>query len=735
MNQFTTSAIVSFVIFAMGIVAAMLGGYNSYENRKSRSGIVMLGITLCVFLWDFGYAWMGLCFQDDFAYVARAIALLAVTLYMTFILIYVRQITNFSRVILSVFLAVFLICSLAAWAFIIQKDAVTFAETPWGYWYYSSMTPWRLLQFGSVMSALVLYYIILAYGIKRAEYKREKTILKQFIWFGPVLFLGYSLDTLVPMLFHTAAVPGSCIGAFFSMLVLYRVSLRNRLFGLSEVNVSQYVFNDVNVPVLITSNQGLITLYNNFASDYLGCQKKELDGKTLEQYFMTNEDGTSAVIGSEKVCKLEKTMVRDRYDDLLYTIYFVHDITKEQEALRIADENRTLAEEANRAKSNFLANMSHEIRTPMNAIIGMSNILCEDTTLSSEALSRAQDIHIAGSNLLRIINDILDISKIESGKYELIEDNYELPSLINDISSIIDVRLNESCVTFDVQIEPTLPMYLRGDVGRVREILLNVIGNAVKFTKQGTISLTVDWNHNQSKPLITVDVKDTGIGIKPEDLASIFDKFSQVDTRKNRSIQGTGLGLAISRNLAIMMGGDITVESVYGQGSTFHISICQAVNKYEPLGTERVAALEKRKYRSVIQKQSLTMAKRPNARVLLVDDTPINLKVTSHLLKKYEMTVDLANSGAEAIEMVQKADYDIVFMDHMMPGMDGVEATHHIRELGGKFEQLVVIALTANALSEAKEMFLQEGLQDFLAKPIDAKLLDEILNKWIPVEE
>lgn len=739
MNAYTVSSLIAFILFGMGLAALLAGAYNAYENKESKSSIYMFWVCVCVFCWDFGYAWMSLCFEDDFAYVARAIALLAVTYYVFFILKYVAEITEYPKKRLMLFSGAFLLFSIISWTQIIQKSAVEFTTTTWGYWYYSKMSWARIMQFSCVIAGTVQYYIILSYGKKRATKERDKFVLRRFMWFAPILFIGYMFDTLVPTLFKIPAIPGSSVSAFFSAMILFLTSQSNRVFGLSKANVSKYVFEDVNVPVIITDSDANIVLYNDIAPSYLGCDYIALKNQEITHFLEPQDDSSIKVLNSDKVCSIEKTQVKDQFDELLYSIYFLRDITQERKAFhlieesrQLAEESREIAEEANRAKSNFLANMSHEIRTPMNAIIGMSDIILQDSSVPAETLSKVNDIYMAGQNLLGIINDILDISKIEAGKYELIPDYYELPSLIHDVSNIISVRLAESNVEFKVKLDHTLPKNLIGDVGRIRQILLNILGNAVKFIKQGSITFTVGWNQDLKNPMLQFDVADTGIGIKEEDIDKIFGKFSQVDTKKNRNIQGSGLGLAISKQLAMLMEGDITVESVYGEGSTFHITMKQKVDKYIPLGEKIVKALESHEYRSIVQQKNKSeIIPKPNAKVLLVDDTAINLKVASGLLKKYEVQIDTAESGMEAIRMVQEKDYDLVFMDHMMPVMDGVETTKRIRELGEKYASLTIIALTANALSDAKEMFVKEGLQDFLAKPIEMKELNDIMTKWL----
>lgn len=732
MNTYTVSSLIALLLFGMGISAFLLGLINFLENIRSRKGILMFLVCICVFFWDFGYAWMSLCFDDTFAYVPRAVALLAVIFYMFFILMYVTEVTGFPKRYLHMFLIVFTILSLLSWTQIIQTSAVSFVRTAWGYWYTSKVSWARYIQFACNVAALILYYIILHYGKKNTDKKREKHVLVQFGWFGATLFIGYTMDTLIPSVFHTTAIPGSSVGAFFSAMILFAISRSNKTFGLSKANVSEYVFRDINIPVIITDSEKKIVLYNDISKTYLKCSDHELMNQRLEHFFEWTEEILVKVKNSGCVCRFEKTDVRDQFDELLYSIYFIQDITKELETMKMLKESREAAEEANKAKSNFLANMSHEIRTPMNAIIGMSEIVLQEEELPEKVLTQINEIHIAGNNLLGIINDILDISKIEAGKYELVEEEYEIPSLLNDVANIISVRVQDTNSTFKMEVDPSLPHKLLGDQKRIRQILLNVLGNAAKFTMKGSITLRVFWNHDKNHPEICFDVSDTGIGIKPEDIDKIFGEFNQVNTRKNRNIQGTGLGLAISKHLAEMMGGKITVASVYGEGSTFHISIVQRIREYVEIGKEISDALQCRQYSSMENRnKQIEIIPRPEAKILIVDDTKVNLMVASGLMKRYEMEIDTALSGREAIEMVQKKDYDIVFMDHMMPEMDGMDTTKEIRKLGGKYENLTIIALTANAIGGTKEMFLREGLQDYLAKPIEQKQLDDILNKWL----
>jgi CheY-like chemotaxis protein/nitrogen-specific signal transduction histidine kinase len=390
-------------------------------------------------------------------------------------------------------------------------------------------------------------------------------------------------------------------------------------------------------------------------------------------------------------------------------------------------QNQTqLAMEASHAKSDFLARMSHEIRTPMNVIIGFSEVLLQQN-LPDDALYNVRSIKRAGVNLLSIINDILDFSKIEAGKMEIVNADYALSPLILDIENIIGFRIAEKPVEFIVNVNADLPCELRGDLGRVRQILLNLLSNAVKYTRKGSITFTVSGTEREDgKILLAFEVADTGIGIRQEDMAKLFGKFSQVDSQRNQGIEGTGLGLAISQNLCHIMDGEITARSVYGEGSVFTAVIPQDIADRRPFGQQ---VKEAKPAQRASEKRNIEFIA-PEARILAVDDSKVNLVVIQSLLLPYKMKVDLCPSGEKAVALVKENSYDLIFMDHMMPGMDGVETTAAIREWeGGK--NVPIVALTANAISGMREMFLENGFSDYLSKPIDIAELDKLVAIWL----
>ncbi|GHU04645.1 hypothetical protein FACS1894158_05370 [Betaproteobacteria bacterium] len=385
------------------------------------------------------------------------------------------------------------------------------------------------------------------------------------------------------------------------------------------------------------------------------------------------------------------------------------------------------AEAASKAKSSFLARMSHEIRTPMNAIIGMSE-LAQREYGKPKALEYITDIKQASASLLAIINDILDFSKIEAGSLQISTEHYETASMLNDVLSIIVVRLKEKPIEFITNISPVLPHNMVGDATRVRQILLNLLSNAVKYTESGHIKFFAAGERIADDAIrLTFTIEDSGIGIRPEDMENLFGDFVRIHDENTKNIEGTGLGLAITKKLCQVMGGDIVVSSKYGKGSVFTASILQTIASWRPMGNFKNMVSS----RTETQGVSFTA---PSAHVLVVDDMTSNLAVVEGLLSPYEMHISTCADGREAIAMLGgDQTFDLVLMDHMMPKMDGMEATAAIRAMPEPYyQQLPIIALTANAISGMQEVFLQNGFSDFLSKPIEIPKLHGIMEKWVP---
>ncbi|MDR1045433.1 MAG: response regulator [Candidatus Adiutrix sp.] len=386
-------------------------------------------------------------------------------------------------------------------------------------------------------------------------------------------------------------------------------------------------------------------------------------------------------------------------------------------------------EEESRSKSSFLARMSHEIRTPLNAIIGMSE-LARRQYGQPRALGHINEISRAGANMLALINDILDLSKVESGNMQLNPAPYRTAALLGDVLAIIKVRLNDRPVSLVIETDPQTPSVLVGDEARVRQILMNLLSNAVKYTVEGQIVFRVeseaDREGNGRIKLVFV-VKDTGPGIRTEHLELLFDDFVRLDQGAAGHIEGTGLGLPIARSLCRAMGGDISVTSEYGRGSAFTATIRQLVDDWRPMNL----ADEERCGQSPADASEIFFTA-PEFRVLLVDDTATNLVVAKGLLEPYQMRISTCLSGQEALEAIRAHCFDLIFLDHMMPGLDGLETLKAVRGLGGRHKTVPVVAMTANALAGMKEMFLAKGFDDYLSKPIELDKLHGLLDKWVP---
>ncbi|MDR2375560.1 MAG: response regulator [Treponema sp.] len=408
---------------------------------------------------------------------------------------------------------------------------------------------------------------------------------------------------------------------------------------------------------------------------------------------------------------------------------------KVQEITRHKEE----AEAANRAKSFFLAFMSHEIRTPLNAIIGFAEILLQ-RKLPLNIKEDMEKIHSSGTVLMGLINNILDFSKIESASMELAVIDYSVPSMINDILQMNNIRIGKKSISLELEADDTLPTKLCGDELRVKQILNNILSNAIKYTKEGKVILHISWKaEDKNTAVLIFRVEDTGQGIKKEDQEKLFSPYTQFNTRTNQNIEGTGLGLTITKNLVELMDGTISVESEYGKGTVFTVVIKQQIEDSTPCGRKTIENLKHFKLSETKDRRKRIVHKHMgDARILVVDDVAMNLDVVRGLIRPYGLTMDGVQSGPEAIDLIRSGTphYDLIFMDHMMPGMDGMEASRIIRGMDSAYAKKVpIIALTANVVSGEMNMLMTNGIDDYLAKPIEIHKLNYILEKWVPREK
>ena len=406
-------------------------------------------------------------------------------------------------------------------------------------------------------------------------------------------------------------------------------------------------------------------------------------------------------------------------------------IIKTGQDLMRSEKKKQEAIVAREAQARFLANMSHEIRTPINAVVGMNEMILRESN-DDNVIEYAENIKSASTMLLGLVSDILDFSKIESGQYEIVEGDYDLISVIRDEKLILNTRAGEKQISIKLEVDPKIPSKLYGDDLRIKQIITNLISNAVKYTEKGSVTLKVHYETVDADNInLKFSVIDTGIGIKEEDMAELFDNFKRLELDKNRNVQGTGLGLSIAKQLAELMNGKLSVKSEYGKGSEFTLSVPQKVVDKKPIGNiEEV--LDKAKGESTMNKNKFVA---PKANMLIVDDNSMNLSVIKSLLKRTEIQVDTANGGKKCLELAAGKKYDIILLDHMMPELDGVETLQKIRENSNNpNKDGIIIALTANAIAGSREMYLEYGFTDYFTKPIQAEKLDELLLQYLPNE-
>lgn len=499
--------------------------------------------------------------------------------------------------------------------------------------------------------------------------------------------------------------------------------------------------------VMVIGIDGKIAMLNPAAERILGMKPEDV-GKSYMSVFLMQEQNDAfneiildTIYEKAKVDQAPVDFVRDgmTISLLLTTSYLyidgeravvvvINDMTKLNE-LRDAQVALEVAEHTNEAKSRFLSNMSHEIRTPINAVLGMNEMILRESE-DKQILTYASNIQSSGKTLLFLINDILDMSKIESGKMEIIPVTYELSAVIMDMWNVIYFRAREKELKLSVELDETLPSVLYGDDVRIKQIVTNLLTNAVKYTPKGSVELILACEYqDKDNILLKISVKDTGMGIRKEDMGKLFESFQRLDEKKNRNIEGTGLGMNITMSLLKMMDGDMKVESEYQKGSTFQVIIPQKIVSDVPLGSFQT--IQEKYSQQVGRKKGSFTA--PQASILVVDDNAMNLTVFKALLKRIKLQVTTADSGRQCLEYIQKEKFHIIFMDHMMPEMDGIETLHKMNEMAEhKNKDTPVIVLTANAVAGAREQYLSEGFCDFLTKPIDAELMEQAICEYLP---
>ncbi len=519
--------------------------------------------------------------------------------------------------------------------------------------------------------------------------------------------------------YYDLTMVGYPIANVFMLIAIFRYKLLD-----NDALVKEYIIDELSEGIITVSKDNKISYYNKPALALMPEIKTDPQ-KVIETLVESVENHEPLRINGNVYVPAPSELHDE--ERIVGTVYVLDDDTEHFKYMDDLREQTLIAENASKAKTSFLANMSHEIRTPINAVLGMDEMIIRESNQES-IRSYAVDIRNAGRTLLSLINDILDFSKIEEGRMEIIPVQYELSSLINDLLNMIRERALKKGLELEVTTDKEVPHILYGDEIRIRQVALNLLTNAVKYTNKGKITFEVGFEKLSDRQIaLKFRVKDTGIGMKEEDMDKLFTPFTRIEEKRNRSVEGTGLGMSIVTQLLALMDSKLDVKSTYGEGSEFSFAITQDVVKWEPMGelAERFSSVSE----SVEDYHELFQA--PDAHILVVDDTEVNLVVVKNLLKQTQVVIDTVTSGKEAITLVKNNRYDVVFIDHMMPDMDGIETLHRIKEeceTKGTF----FVALTANAVSGSRERYISEGFDDYLSKPIDGRRLEEMLKNYLP---
>lgn len=587
---------------------------------------------------------------------------------------------------------------------------------------------WIFMSCSMIIPYALSLYALIRVCIKRPDYmvdRQYKLVLG--LSFLPVIVLCSYVMKLTLVYDPTPVV----LGLVLSGVVILVWS--RKVYDFSSL-ASGSLLDSMSDGVIAIDKHGRIASYNPAAAGIFSDLTIYAVGRNINDVagfpeYVPGEDVIGEFCQNGSFYQGHAEEILDKYGEKKGYVILILDMTETRNYIEEITRVREQAEQANIAKSAFLANMSHEIRTPMNAIVGLSDIIMEESR-GQKVYEYACDIKASAHNLLALINDILDLSKVEAGKMELVPTQYHVKSLVKEVLNMMDIVASQHGLMVESEYDTTIPCSYLGDETRIKQILVNLLNNALKFTKKGHVKISVSGTRGETEDTerLIFRVEDTGCGIREEDLEKIFENFKQLDSKRNRSAEGTGLGLSITKHLAELMQGTIKVESVYGEGSTFIVDILQKIADARPLS--EVPEQEVKKEEPL---EPFTVS---GYKVLVVDDNLINRKVARSFLQTYGLEITEAESGMEAIDLVHRTQFDIIFMDHMMPLMDGIEAVQKIRNDCGENGTLpVIIALTANAMEGVRETFLASGFQDFITKPLDRKAMHRVLLKWIPEEK
>lgn len=731
----------SFSLHAIGILT-LLQGFNFmiHKTATRKQSLLFSGAAFSSSLWSFGFSLIWIQTNPEVARICRSVGMIGTFLFFIFIVELILQWLEGAKVLkmyarLESYIGIFL------WPFLCRNNSVEFRNSDMmGMSYGLIPNIYNTIYNIFCITLGINVFIILFLILRQTMRKIMRVFIRCLLGCCLIIFVGMVFDTILPV-FGFDAFPGSTMTQGIGILCMSAVMRFKRKSELTVENISEFVYYCVDTPVLIYDEAGIFRICNNGAKDFFAGFWDKIESQLLWELFPAMKDHPQLpVAGIKRIgveaecelihryCQIEVNKIYDGYGEVTGYIVVLNDLTEKQEFIEKLQISEKKADKANRAKSDFLAKMSHEIRTPINGILGM-NAMILNKNVDKEITKYATLVNVSAENLLEMVNDILDISKTEVEKEKLEETCYSLQELLWEVMTSSQISAQSKGLELQIIITKPLPQNLYGDRKKIRQILLNVIGNAIKYTKEGSIFVEIDCFKQEDNFYLKFSIKDTGIGIQEENISKIFEAFERVDLQKNHAIEGTGLGLSIVKSFVELMKGTIAVESEYGKGSNFIVTLPQIMTDKETFeviqnnGDYEDGNQEEKK---VIQI--------PKQSILVVDDNEINRIVASELLAYTNAKIDTAESGRECLNKVLEKKYDFILLDHIMPEMDGIETLQNLRMLDAsknRSKDAIVIVLTANAIEGAKEEYLKEGFDDYLSKPISIKEIERVLSKHL----
>ena len=728
--------IISAILLMIGTVAAVMGISFYIRNREAQGKIrlFIFSYGLSSAVWCISYGLIGLTDQFELCDVLRKIGIIGIeTFFFTEVLLATEMSGVKRSIVTPVRWSVIAVCFIDYYFFAQSGVDLFYREGNWTTWQANkdySMN--RLVHAGFIAFGFLVLITFWYIWNRNSKEKRLRRFLFMALVSNCSLFLFMLPDFFMPML-GKRAVSTSGLGGAVCAIVMWYGATQLVSFDIRMGNIKEKIFNFMEAGIIVMNMDHQIAMINRYAAQLT--EKAVPEGLFLSDIFNL-EDAESEKLfhdadtdtysgrlwdtdGNRAYFVRAQAVTDDYGDPFCYMCVFL-DVTDE-----VATANRL--EIVSQAKSRFLAQMSHEIRTPINAVLGMNEMILREAK-EPEILDYAENIDSAGNTLLTLINSILDFSKIEDGKMDIVPVRYDTASFINDLVNSVLQKAEAKELSLVTEVDDTLPATMIGDDVRLGQVIMNLLTNAVKYTEKGSVTLSIRVKDRDRDTIsLSVKVKDTGIGIREEDIDRLFISFERLDEVRNHNIEGTGLGISIVKSLLTMMGSGLKVESTYGQGSVFSFVVDQKIADATPIGDYVEHAKRSRR-----EKEQDVLIKAPRAEVLIVDDNQMNLKVAKNLLKLCDINPKMATSGEETIELMRKNTYDIVFLDHMMPGMDGVETLEKLLEEKLVPAETAVIALTANAVVGSREKYLSVGFKDYLSKPIEMKELVHLLKEYLP---